>query len=187
MKLLNVFLLVFILVSLSACQMDTGEGGPLPKREPVHDRAVSNELPISFELSASTNCAEPGESITYTIRLKNNLTTPLTITNDIDINILPSPLADQTLPIIKWSNTNQYPEINPVLDADKERIYQWIWPADPRYKSENLAANTIRVTSKIQFRLPSSNVVRANGGTITIGIGSVNYGLGGLPCSQMQQ
>jgi hypothetical protein len=79
-------------------------------------------------LAASTNCAMLGETITFTLRIKNIATTSLAFTHP--------PLFDMTIsqvngPKVRWSDSAQYPSaMNPILAPGEVREYQWHWVAD---------------------------------------------------------
>ena len=86
-----------------------------------------------LELSASTNCAEVGEVITFTITMTNEMEVPMTLadTHRLDIVLKPSGGVGPTQ---RWSATSQYPTtINPVLAPYETRTYHWRWKADAVY------------------------------------------------------
>lgn len=109
-------------LTLVAC----GEPTP-PTRGPIQTGGGSRDTG-QITLAASTNCATLGETITFTLRIKNIAPTSLEFTHP--------PLFDMTIsqvngPKTHWSNSPRYPSaINPILAPGQVREYQWNWVAD---------------------------------------------------------
>jgi hypothetical protein len=110
-------------MSLALALVACGEPTP-PTRGPVQASGGQQDSG-KLTLSASTNCALLGETLTFTLQVKNTATYPLEFTGP--------PLFDMTIkrvgqPQVRWSETDQYPAtINPVMAPGEIRDYQWQW------------------------------------------------------------
>jgi hypothetical protein len=93
---------------------------------------------MAIDVTASTNCAEIGEPVTFTATLTSEANAPLTITTRPVVDFVLRPVAwEETQgpePIQRWSQTSSYPSvIDPVFAPGEQRQYQWVWIADAVY------------------------------------------------------
>ena len=113
-------LFALMVVLLASC----GEAKP-PKRGPITAAGrISRQGNVS--LTASLNCAFPGEEVVFDLEMMNNEPTALTLLGTPLIDIA---LSDGNKEVL-WSQSSSYPtDINPVLQAGERRQYQWRWIA----------------------------------------------------------
>jgi hypothetical protein len=132
---------VVVGVTLGGCRspiaLPSGHERPLPTIGPLQN-ITGTSGDILLEITAPTNCAEIGDQVTFTGRITNKATYPVTIITVPLVDFVISPAnwraSKGPKPIQRWSQTNQYPQnINPILAPGEQRTYQWHWTADAVY------------------------------------------------------
>lgn len=144
------------------------------------------------EITASTNCAEVGEMVTFTVNLANRTEKPLTLTG--------APLFDITLqpfkwtragapPSERWSESGQYPaNVNPVLQAGEQRSYTWQWLVTPRFAQQGTEGNNLLVSYSMgETIFNNGNRTPAGTTTVLVSIGKYVSGAGSWPCSELRR
>lgn len=120
---------------------------PLPTIGPVQQVTGISEL-IRTELTATTNCANIGDVITFTGRVTNESNHPLTITSYPPFDFVLRPAnwrSNASMPVQHWSEiSSDASSANPVLAPGETRTYLWQWIADAVYGQRGV--NGIRVT-----------------------------------------
>lgn len=136
-----ILLLVMVSLLLAGCTIRlpmTARGleRPLPTIGPI-TQASGGPDSIFWQITSSTNCAEIGEMVTFSVQLVNETTYPVTITNTplLDIVIQPAQWPfEMPEPVQRWSEARSYPrEMSPILAPGEVRRYQWQWQADAVY------------------------------------------------------
>lgn len=159
-----------LLVSvLSTLLLASCEGGGPPPIEPVSyppgDKA-------NFQISASTNCAEIGEVVTFTARIGNAEKYAVILVGDPALDIVVQPVLwpqTEVKPVRRWSDSDQYPQqIVRTFLPGEERTYTWKWVA------ENIHAKYPATLLSVDFA--TAALVNPSGGgqsagTISIAIG----------------
>ena len=140
-------LLMLLVIGIAGCETGTDQM-PIPTRGPaIGSEGGSREAFI--QVSASTNCAEPGDTVDFTLKVKSESTSPITLTGHPLLEMtIQSPYYPK-LPTQYWSQSNSYPAvIDPLLKPFEERIYHWKWKADPIYAPNQLIKNGIILRAK---------------------------------------
>ena len=180
----NVVVMWLVLLFISGCSDRS-----IPRREPVRDGSSQS---FSRELIASTNCAEVGDFVTFTVNLQNLSDKATTIdgTPSFDITLTQMKIEkSEPTPPVRWSNTNQYPT-NPttVLAPGEQRTYTWQWQATQEFALTTLGDKNVKVAFSMGA-LQRENSTRTPAGEIRVLIGVNKYSSsGGLwKCSNMAQ
>ena len=152
----------------------SGAGPILPTLGPIQATAGPTTT-LKAVISTSTNCANAGETVVFTLDVHNTSSEVVTITN--------TPAFDMTLhgltptsPIQRWSDRPSYPGgIVPILQPDEQRRYQWQWIADDVYDTRGWARGPgvqIRVPLQVQTTTGISMVIEPK---LYLGINAHNY------------
>lgn len=168
-------LFALIAVVLGSC----GEPTP-PTIGPIQIGGGNEEIG-TLSLSATTNCAVLGETITFTLRVAN--------TADYSLQFSNPPLFDMTIRKpngleIRWSDTDQYPiDINPVMSPGEVREYQWTWM--PTIEG----ALTLSI---LTAALPQGDTTpNANNAEFAFGVNWMSWDVGGsampIACSELKR
>ncbi len=167
------------MVGSSVAGCGPSPGGTVPKLEPIED---STEWGNSFKttLNASTNCAEIGELITFTLTIENRTSNPITLTNMplIDIVIEPQRTITNPADVQRWSADPRYPHpVDSRIDAHSIRTYTWEWPADPRYAlTPQLHDDGIVVYGHVTILTPEWSIPVELPTLLTLGVRSTRTG-----------
>jgi hypothetical protein len=183
----NLLILVLVALLLTSCDLWQGEGGPIPTLGPMQTGGEADDTLI--ELTSTTNCAEIGEVVTFTVRIANHRKTPATFTGTPLFDVVIRPAKYRLTPVQRWSESNQYPAtINPVFAPGEERTYQWHWTADAIYAPAAVEGNGVEVTlTTAYFR---SDTIFPQGGSLppfVIGVMSRNLPNGAIRCAEMRR
>ena len=182
----NVVVMLLILLFVSGCSDRS-----IPRREAVSGGSAQ---PLIFreELIASTNCAEIGDIVTFTVNLQklSDKTTTIDGTPPFDITLTQMKIAkSEPTSLVRWSNTNQYPT-NPttVLAPGEQRIYTWQWQATQEFALTTLGDENVKVTFSMgALKIDNSTRTPAGETRVLIGVNKY-YALNGLwKCSEMGQ
>lgn len=145
---------------------------------------------IDVSLRASTNCADVGEEVTFTVRVANLQDQPLQLVANPPFDIIIEPYQGGAGPTIRWSESDQYPAtIDPVLAPREVRTFEWRWIADVVYDPLTTAG-----ASGTQVLVPIS-VINSNGMPeiasdikLIVGVGfHPEAGNNGIICSDMRR
>ncbi len=169
------------LIMIAAVGLLLGSCGEVkpPKRGPVEITGrFSPRGHVS--LSASINCAFPGEEVVFDLKLTNNEPLPLTFLGTPLIEIV----LDGGGKDILWSQSSSYPpEINPVLQPGEHRQYQWRWIA-AELEGQMAAVVVMDVKS------PGSAASRPTELILPMGINTMSWEQGGvdgpIACSELR-
>ncbi|KAB8144315.1 hypothetical protein F8S13_05405 [Chloroflexia bacterium SDU3-3] len=128
-----------------------------PTRGPITTRQRINPSMMNFVLSSTTNCADIGQVITFTVRLENNYREPINLDSNPPVDIVITPATDDpTQPIapIRWSESPTYPaQMITKIEPGESHSYQWQWHADAAYGQYGSINNGIiaRIATNAQF------------------------------------
>lgn len=183
-------ILLLLLVEMVGCTPEFLGKYALPRKELVKAGGSHPVLGL-LELTASTNCAEVGEVVTFTVRYKNETADPITLVSDplLDIVIVAHPQGgNATIPQQRWSASTHYPAtINPVVQPGEERTYTWQWKADGIYAQDSVDRVTITAeaqVSRLQNALPQGIEQQ-----VSIGVSRIEGNRPGtsIPCRDLRQ
>jgi len=161
-------LLTLLVMGLTGCQTGTDQM-PIPTRGPVvGSEGGSSE--VFIQVSGSTNCVEPGDTVDLTLKVKSDTTRVITLTGEPLLEMTIQSPYYPNLPIQYWSQSSSYPAmINPILKPFEERIYHWQWKADAIYAPNQLIKNGVILRAKaIAYTYGFSNPISMES---NIGIG----------------
>ena len=176
--------LMVLMVLLTACESGA-EGGPFPTLGPVSNIGGRQGRVVS-ELTASTNCAEVGEVVTFTLHIRNDATFPITLTGPPFLEIVVQPVYQEGAPIQRWSASEQYPAaINPLFVPGEDRTYVWRWTADAAYAPNPTKDNGVEVIAPMGILGPENSVIQSARNNFGLGIRTINLAQGSIPCIQM--
>lgn len=103
--------------------------GPTPK--PSRRTSLTTSRTVSrgagFELSASTDCAEPGEPITFTLSVLNREAQPIELVGTPLLDMVLIKHFEPSVIVSRWSESSTYPSINPRLQPNETQTYTWTW------------------------------------------------------------
>lgn len=106
-----------------------------------------------LSLLASTNCLRAGEALTLSVTLKNNSANPITLQGAPPLDIVIKPASwqeSQPLPVARWSESNQYPQIqNLTLQPDEIRTFRWRWIADATFDAPHSGYKGLLIFSNL--------------------------------------
>lgn len=161
-------LLILLAVGVAGCQTGTDQM-PIPTRGPaIGSEGGSSE--VFLQVIGSTNCADIGDTVDFTLKLKSETTRVITLTGEPLLEItIQSPYYPE-LPTQRWSQSTRYPPtIAPILKPFEERIYHWQWKADAIYAPNQLIKNGVLVRAKAAaYTYGRSNLLTMES---TIGVG----------------
>ena len=180
----NVVTMWLVLLFVSSCSDRS-----IPRRSPVSSGSAQA---FSTELTASTNCVEVGDIITFTINLQNlsDKTTTITGTPPFDITLTPVRI-DQTdsAPLVRWSATDQYP-IDPatILLPGERHTYSWRWQASQEFALVTRYDKNVRVAlSQGELQREDGTGTPAGETRVFIGVNKYSSSGGLWKCSDMAQ
>lgn len=145
----------------------------------------------TIALLANTNCAEVGEIVTFTLRIANQMTEPMTITGQLVLDIVLQPnnwTSTEPESFRYWSQSTQYPvAIDRVLVPGEEHIYQWQWVAKLVYSPPN-AQGVIASVNVGLIETPSGGATRAGDVRVAVGVDTMPGGESpaGIQCKSMK-
>jgi hypothetical protein len=159
---------------LAACAL-----GPRPVHQTVFPtigpvRHVSGlSTAARVELTASTNCAEVGEVVTFTTQITNEMSIPMTLRGLPPLDILLKS-AVPGAPPQRWSATPQYPKaINPVLAPGEVRMYEWQWVADAAYAQlEQTTYNGVEARLELGGAFVGEETIAGGSIAVYVGVGA---------------
>ena len=159
-------LFALMIVVLGSC----GLGTRMPKRGPITAAGrISPQGNVS--LTASLNCAFPGEEVMFDLEMMNNEPTALTLLGTPLIDIA---LSDGNKEVL-WSQSSSYPtDINPVLQAGERRQYQWRWIATD-------LDGSMGAVVFMNVKSPGSAASRPTELILPMGINIMQWTVGGSP------
>ena len=161
----------------------------IPRRSPVSSGSAQA---FSTELTASTNCVEVGDIITFTINLQNlsDKTTTITGTPPFDITLTPVRIDQpDSAPLVRWSATDQYP-VDPatILLPGERRTYTWRWQASQEFALVTRYDKNVRVAlSQGELQRENSTGTPAGETRVFIGVNKYSSSGGLWKCSDMAQ
>ena len=188
-RVLLLSMLLVISMLLPGCVPFAEQFTPaVPTIGPVQHRSGNTYTPI-YHIQANTNCADIGEMVTFTARVTNTLTFPVTITTEPVMDIVLSPAnwdpADGPEPIQRWSESAEYPEDFPTeMQTGEEWVYQWRWQADAVYGAGGV--NGVRAQLQMgQVQLRGS-AIPSGGPDVDVGVEHMTWG-NGVECTQLER
>lgn len=192
MVLSRVCFLLLLLVGLVGCiPGELLRQARQPRIEPVRAGSGGSGSGV-MEIRASTNCAEVGESVVFTITIVNQSTGSMTIMGSpvFDIVLQPNKWTRADQPIVqRWSQSDQYPAtIHAILSPNDVRTYEWVWTADPVYSPPN-SFGVIATLEIGQTEYANGAVVPAGSIQTAVGVGTMPGGESptGILCKNMQR
>ncbi|KAB8144314.1 hypothetical protein F8S13_05400 [Chloroflexia bacterium SDU3-3] len=120
-----------------------------PTRGPITTRQWIEPTMMNFVLSSSTNCADVGQVITFTVRLENNYREPVTFDGNPPVDMVISPVQDNPdapIGLVRWSESPTYPaQMITQIGPGESHSYQWQWRADEAYENDHWSSDGIAV------------------------------------------
>ena len=171
-------ILVLMALPLTGCWFPPGSP-PLPTVGPVRERSGRRGV-VTSELTTSTNCADVGEILIIQGTVKNEATYPLRFDGRPAFDFIIRPgdwnSANGSEPVRRWSETAEYPAIDPVLAPGETRTFEWRWPVERSYGQPGSKGMSV---VQVQFwQGEIQRIGRPAGGQV------VGVGVGGLPAPE---
>jgi hypothetical protein len=151
---------------------------PLPTRGPATG-SVGRVNELTTQVSASTNCANPGDTVDIILNIHNTSDTVTTLTgNPLVEMVIQSPFYPD-IPKQYWSKNPDYSStINPLLQPREERSYHWRWKADARYAPGIASKNGVVLESYVLAQVDGLSTPVELKSAVLIGVKSYSTGQG---------